>query len=208
MTISTQAPTAQKRKRRTRTTTVSLRPALALSTLLPTHFDLLPGTEQLVCPDCGTWCFITGIQGGQPKLVPHHTERAGTPGARRCSGSNRLVDLDVTSEQRAEQLHEGIADAASRRPTTVLKKVKAPAPKAVLHIAQRRSDEPVGSDKQRAKRRTREWEAARVDVLVTDALRQHPLYGARSPLFSLTLPDGVPTEPPRKHRNRKGRLAA
>ena len=190
MTISTQAPTAQKRKRRTRTTTVSSRPALALSTLLPIYFDLLPGTEQLACPDCNTWCFITGIQGGQPKLVPHHTQRAGTPGARRCSGSNRLVDLDVTPEQRADQLHEGIADTASRRPTTVLRKIPTPKPPAILHMAQPRPAVPAPTADDRAE----QWAAVLLPVFVADALRRIPLHDARSPIFPLTLLEDTPTE--------------
>ncbi|MCX5216156.1 hypothetical protein OG689_44280 [Kitasatospora sp. NBC_00240] len=210
MTTRTAIPTAQPRKRQTCTKNISCRPALLLSELPPTLVELTPRAEHLACPDCNTWCPLTTDKTTkQWKLVPHHILPAGTPGARRCINSNRLFEIDMPITVWQQRRAEAVAEVASRRPTTVLKKVKAPQPPAVLHIAQRRSDDPVGSDKQRAKRRTREWDAARVDVLVTDALRQHPLYGAKGPIFSLPLPDGVPTEPPRKQRKqRKGRLAA
>ena len=188
MTISTQAPTAQQRKRRTRTTTVSTRLALAVSTLLPIDIDLLPGTEHLRCPDCTTWCPITGAQGSTPKLVPHHTERAGTPGARRCSGSNRQVLLDLTIAEWQQQWADAAKETSSRRPTTVLKKVKAPAPKAVLHIAQRRSDDPVGSDKQRAKRRMEEWKKTLPAVTDANSRRAEPLDGAVGPIRGIEVP--------------------
>uniref|UniRef100_UPI002F906FCC hypothetical protein n=1 Tax=Kitasatospora indigofera TaxID=67307 RepID=UPI002F906FCC len=178
----------------------NLRPALRLSTLRPHQFEMTPGVPfAVICPDCRVWRRIN-----RSKIQPHFLSDETTY----CPASAQRVEQDVTPEQWALAITEGVADTASSRPTTVLKKVKAPAPKAVLHIAQRRSDDPVGSDKRCAKRRIGEWEAARVDVLVTDALRQHPLYGARGPIFSLPLPDGVATEPPRKHRKRKGRLAA
>ncbi|MGE7437024.1 hypothetical protein [Kitasatospora sp. NPDC001175] len=134
MTTSIQAPVAQQRRRRTRTTTVSSRPALAVSTLLPNDIDLLPGTEHLRCPDCTTWCPITGAKGSTPKLVPHHTERAGTPGARRCSGSNRRVLLDLTIAEWQDRWADAAKETTSRRPTTVLKKVKAPQPVALHQL--------------------------------------------------------------------------
>ena len=168
MTISTQAPTAQQRKRRTRTTTVSARPALAVSTLLPIDIDLLPGTEHLRCPDCTTWCPITGAQGSTPKLVPHHTAKAGTPGARRCSGSNRRVILDLTIAEWQQQWADAAQETASRRPTTVLKKVKAPQPTAVLHIAQPR---PVAPE-QTAAERVGQWAKRLPAVQHTDMVRR------------------------------------
>ncbi|MFE4356149.1 hypothetical protein [Kitasatospora sp. NPDC056800] len=57
-------------------------------------------------------------------------------------------------------------------------------------------------------RRKREWENVRRLVEDADAGRAKPLEGARGPIVALPLPDGVATEPPRKHRARKGRLAA
>lgn len=150
MTHSTQTPTAQQRKRRTRTTTVSSRPALVLSTLPPTHYDLLPDTEHLACPDCNTWCPITGAQSEMPKLVPHHTEPAGTPSARRCIGSNRRLVIDVTIAEQQQLWADALAETASRRPTKVLRKVKAPQPTAILHMAQPRPDVPAPTAAERA----------------------------------------------------------
>ncbi|MFJ1757318.1 hypothetical protein [Kitasatospora sp. NPDC088134] len=136
MTPPTTTPVAQKRKRRTRTTNVSHRPALTLSTLLPNNYELLPGGEHLRCPDCETWCPLTTDKGSQEwKQAPHHTERAGTPGARRCPGSNRRVLLDLTIAQWQERLADAAKETASRRPTTVLKKVKAPLPPALHQLA-------------------------------------------------------------------------
>src|SRR5260221_14303938 len=76
--LMTTVTLAQKRRTKTRTKRVSHLPPLTVSALAPNEIDLLPGTESLVCPDCRTWCPITGQQGATPKLVPHHTERAGT----------------------------------------------------------------------------------------------------------------------------------
>jgi hypothetical protein len=127
-------PTAQKRRRKTRTKCVSLRPALAVSTLLPNQLELCPGKEHLVCPDCVTWCPITGTQSSTPKLVPHHTERAGTPGQRRCIGSNRLVQLDLTVDRWQQRLTDAIADAAPRRATQALRKPKTPPAPAASQV--------------------------------------------------------------------------
>ncbi|MFF4344252.1 hypothetical protein ACFY00_30535 [Kitasatospora sp. NPDC001540] len=135
MTPPTATPAARQRKRRTRTTNVSCRPPLAVSTLLPNDYDLLPGVEHLRCPDCTTWCPLTTDKGSQGwKQAPHHTERAGTPGARRCSGSNRRVLLDLTIAQWQQQLADAAKETASRRPTTVLKKVKAPVAPAITQL--------------------------------------------------------------------------
>ncbi|RKE02950.1 hypothetical protein [Streptomyces sp. TLI_171] len=135
MTPSQAIPTARQRKRRTRTLNVSHRPPLAVSSLLPNNVDLLPGTEHLRCPDCTTWCPLTTDKGSQDwKQAPHHTERAGTPGARRCSGSNRRVLLDLTIAQWQERLADAAQETASRRSTTVLKKVKAPIAPAITQL--------------------------------------------------------------------------
>ena len=134
MTTSPTVPMAQKRQKKTRTKHVSSLPVLAVSKLLPNHIDLLPGTESLVCPNCETWCPITGHQGRTPKLVPHHTNRAGTPQARRCIGSNRRVLLDLTIPEWRHRLGDAIADTASRRATTVLRKPKTPPAPAASQI--------------------------------------------------------------------------
>ncbi|MGW4694745.1 hypothetical protein ACWEO1_20465 [Kitasatospora cineracea] len=121
------APLSAKRKARTRTTNVSTRPALLLSELPLTAVDRVPRFDRLACPECGTWCPLTTHKGTkQLKLVPHHTTKAGTPGARRCGNSNRLFTIDIPLVVWQARRAEAIADVAARRPTTVLKKVKTP----------------------------------------------------------------------------------
>src|SRR4051812_39489512 len=92
------APAARLRKSRTRTRTVSARPALAVSTLQPHQYDLRPACASLICPDCKTWCPITGVQAKVQKLVPHHAGTANEDKAVRCSGSNRRIVVDVAFE--------------------------------------------------------------------------------------------------------------
>ncbi|MFC9067929.1 MULTISPECIES: hypothetical protein [Streptomyces] len=133
---ATTAPTARKRPRRTRTKRVSLLPALQLSQLLPQHIDLRnPLRAVLVCPDCKTWCPITGIQARVQKLVPHHTGRAGVAAATRCRGSNRRIEWDMTIPEWREALEDAIQQTASRRPTQVTPKPTATPAPAVSQIA-------------------------------------------------------------------------
>ncbi|MEU0119085.1 hypothetical protein ABZ137_36760 [Streptomyces bobili] len=126
MTITSAMPTARKRPTRTRTKQVSSLPAITVSKLPPNDIDLLPGTESLVCPNCSRWCPITGHNGRNPKLVPHHTGRAGTAEPRRCDGSNRRVKLDLTIAEWRELLADAIAEASSRQATEVLPKAFSP----------------------------------------------------------------------------------
>ncbi|KDN80570.1 hypothetical protein [Kitasatospora cheerisanensis] len=135
MTTSTAIPTARQRKSRTRTTNVSSQPALLVSMLPIASVQLTHRAEVLACPACQTWCPLTLNKGTrQWKLVPHHTTKAGTPGARRCSNSNRLVTIDVTLVRLREQQVEASADVAARRPTKVLRKVKTPVPPALHQL--------------------------------------------------------------------------
>ncbi len=135
MTPSTAIPTARKRKSRTRTTNLSSLPALLVSQLPLTSVQLTHRAEVLACPACQTWCPLTLNKGTkQWKLAPHHTAKAGTPGARRCTNSNRLVVIDISLVRLQEQKVEASADAAARRPTKVLKKVKAPLPPALHQL--------------------------------------------------------------------------
>ncbi|MFF3358201.1 hypothetical protein ACFYWN_37595 [Streptomyces sp. NPDC002917] len=127
-------PTARLRKSRTRTKKVSARPELVVSTLRPHQFDLRPVCISLVCPDCMTWCPITGTQSSTPKLVPHHTEGAGAPKGRRCIGSNRLLRIDLTVDEWQQRLAGAIADTASRRATTVLRKPNTPSAPAASQV--------------------------------------------------------------------------
>ncbi|MET8420854.1 hypothetical protein AB0P40_15785 [Streptomyces sp. NPDC079189] len=134
MSVPTLEPTARKRLRRTRTRTVSARPALAVSTLRPHQFDLRPTCVSLVCPDCMTWCPITGAQTHTPKLVPHHAEPAGTEDPRRCLGSNRHVVIDVTLARWARRLEDGVAETNGRRATSMLRKPKTAVTPAITQI--------------------------------------------------------------------------
>ncbi|MFF4542189.1 hypothetical protein [Streptomyces aureus] len=120
----TATPTARKRCRKTRTKKVNPRPPIIASKLAITEIDLCPGREHMVCPDCRTWCPITGMN-GIPKLVPHHTDRAGTPNPRRCTaGSDRRVTIDVTVGFWCTTLTEAAPTIAARRATKVLPKPK------------------------------------------------------------------------------------
>ncbi|WP_344441530.1 hypothetical protein [Kitasatospora nipponensis] len=135
MTTSTAIPTAQQRKSRTRTTNVSSKPPILVSQLPPAMVQLTHRAEVLACPACDTWCPLTLDKGTKRwKLSPHHTAKAGTPGARRCSNSNRLVTIDVTLVRLQEQQVEASVDAAARRPTKVLRKVPTPKPPALHQL--------------------------------------------------------------------------
>ncbi|MFE1499901.1 hypothetical protein ACFW89_33045, partial [Streptomyces albidoflavus] len=95
--VTPETPAARKRRRKTRTKNVSHLPPLVASQLKASQIDLTPGKEHLVCAACERWTPITGVQ-GTPKLVPHHTGRAGTAEPRRCSNTNRrvVIDIDIT----------------------------------------------------------------------------------------------------------------
>ncbi|MGW0573024.1 hypothetical protein [Streptomyces tauricus] len=121
MATTAATPTARKRRRKTRTKHVSPLPAIIASALKANQLDLTPGKEHLVCPDCSTWCPITGVL-GTPKLVPHHTEAFKTPNPRRCAGSNRLVDLDIEVGVWRTKLMETNPSTKSRRTNRVNRK--------------------------------------------------------------------------------------
>ncbi|QIB49464.1 hypothetical protein [Streptomyces aureoverticillatus] len=129
MTTKPAMPRARNRRRKTRTAQVNHRPPIIASTLNANQLDLSPGKEHLVCPDCSTWCPVTGML-GTPKLVPHHTGRAGAAEPRRCTaGSNRRVTIDVEVSDWRTELIEAVPTTASRRATKVLPKPKTkPAP--------------------------------------------------------------------------------
>ncbi|MFF3208349.1 hypothetical protein [Streptomyces sp. NPDC002962] len=162
MTITSATPTARKRPTRTRTKQVSSLPAIVVSKLPPIDIDLLPGTESLVCPDCKTWCPITGHGGRNPKLVPHHTERAGTAEPRRCIGSNRRVKCDLTITQWRGLLADAITDASSRQATVVLPKAFSPQTDRTLRARAERT----------SARRIADWNAVLPHVADTDKNRQ------------------------------------
>jgi hypothetical protein len=165
----TAAPRAKERPRRTRTKNISYLPAIVVSTMLPTDVELFPGKEHLRCPDCQTWCPITGQQGPVPKLVPHHTGKAGVAAAVRCRSSNRRVDLDLTLGEWNRKLGEAHKETLSRRPTAVLRKPKAAVTPAVTQMPTPPVDEAAERKARRQfpARRAKEWAAAR--AAVTDA---------------------------------------
>ncbi|MCC9707285.1 hypothetical protein E4N62_19600 [Streptomyces sp. MNU76] len=134
MPATTAELTARKRPRRTRTRTVSTRPAIKISELPLQHVDLRPDFVSLVCPECETWCPVTAAQSRTPKLVPHHSDPADEGEAARCGSSNRRVDLDVPVAEWAKRLTDGIADTKSRRTNRVVRKPKTRVVPAVIQI--------------------------------------------------------------------------
>ncbi len=181
MTITSAMPTARKRPTRTRTKQVSSLPAITVSKLPPIDIDLLPGTESLVCPNCSRWCPITGHDGRNPKLVPHHTGRAGTAEPRRCIGSNRRVKLDLTIAEWRELLADAITEASSRQPTAVLPKAFSPQTDRTLRARAERT--PAG--------RVADWNAVLPQVADADKNRlavpagDAPTEGPAVPLTTL-----------------------
>ncbi|MGW7368957.1 hypothetical protein ACWGI8_37420 [Streptomyces sp. NPDC054841] len=134
MSVPTLEPTARKRLRRTRTRAVSDLSALAVSTLKPQEYDLRPACVSLICPSCRTWVPIYKPGTPKPKLVPHHTEKAGTEDPRRCPGSNRLVVIDVEIEGWWRRLEDGVAETDGRRSNRVMRKPKTAVAPAVTQI--------------------------------------------------------------------------
>ncbi|MGA4867255.1 hypothetical protein ACPB9J_31970 [Streptomyces lavendulocolor] len=190
MSASTLERTARPRKSRTRSRTVSARPALALSTLKPHQYDLRPACASLVCPDCETWVPITGLQ-TKPKLVPHDTGRAFEAPAVRCRlGSNRLVTVDVSVKKWQERLEDGHAETGHRRRTTVRRKPKVAVAPAVSQIAAPRqapADDERGNDQPLWRQRKEQWAAT--DSAVRDAdTRRAQLPAGAAPLGAPPVP--------------------
>jgi hypothetical protein len=189
MSVSTE-PTARKRRSRTRTKKISPREALVLSTLRPHQFDLRPACASLICPDCKTWCPITGVQAKVQKLVPHHTSPADEGRAIRCSGSNRRVIVDVAYEAWWKRLEDGAAQTDGRRSTRVLRKPKAPSGAAVHHIAQGRTPAPEPTAAERAE----QWAEALLPVFVADTQRRIAPLNTPGPVQGPIRGAEVPTE--------------
>ncbi|MFF3967889.1 hypothetical protein ACFYZI_40835 [Streptomyces griseorubiginosus] len=124
--------TAQKRPRRARSRAISTLPPLVVSSLKPHEVDLAYST--LVCPTCRTWVPISAPHSERPKLVPHHTERAGTEDPIRCPGSHRLVTINLTVDQWFQRLEEGLTQTNGRRSTRVIRKPKTDSAPAVMQI--------------------------------------------------------------------------
>ncbi|WP_331732321.1 hypothetical protein [Streptomyces sp. NBC_00989] len=165
MTNTSAMPTARKRAKRARTRRVNDQPSLKVSTLHANDIDLLPGTESLICPDCDTWVPITGVWGRHPKLVPHHSERAGTPDAVRCeNGSLRSVELDLKLSEWQHRLGEAITANAARRRTPVRRKPKTPPTPATSQVV----PTPISADMVRRAFRAHRAECKACQGTVTD----------------------------------------
>lgn len=175
MSATTVERTARPRRSRTRSRTISARPALALSTLKPHQFDLRPACASLICPDCKTWVPITGLGTRKPKVVPHDTGRTWKDAAVRCRlGSNRLVTVDVTVKTWQERLEDGHAETGHRRKTTVLRKPKTAVTPAVSQIAaqtQRPADDAHGDGRTMWLLREMQWAATQSAVRDADTRR-------------------------------------
>ncbi|MER5886973.1 hypothetical protein ABT160_24380 [Streptomyces sp. NPDC001941] len=124
--------TAQKRPRRARSRAISTLPPLVVSSLKSHEVDLAYST--LVCPTCRTWVPISAPQSARSKLVPHHTEKAGSEDPVRCPGSHRLVTIDLTVDQWFQRLEEGLTQTNGRRSTRVIRKPKTGSTPAVMQI--------------------------------------------------------------------------
>ncbi|MFI1606951.1 hypothetical protein ACH4YN_33200 [Streptomyces griseofuscus] len=182
MSASTLERTARPRRSRTRSRTVSSRPALALSALKPHQYDLRRDCASLICPDCETWVPITGLRSTAPKLVPHDTGRTWKDTAVRCRlGSNRLVTVDVTVKKWRERLADGHAETGHRRKTTVRRKPKVAVAPAVSQIAAQKqalADDERGNDRPLWLLRKQQWAATESAVRDADTRRAQLPTGA------------------------------
>lgn len=150
------------------------RPVLKASKFRPSDITLHPGEPvTVVCSDCRTWRKLTR------SMIPAHRstdlgrdlrDADGTQVKRdtRCPGSGQRVLVDITLAQWVALIEEGGTEVASRRPTKVLRKVKAPQPGAVLHIAQPRPVAPAPTAAERAQ----QWAKRLPAVHHTDMVRR------------------------------------
>ncbi|MER8268021.1 hypothetical protein ABT007_27920 [Streptomyces griseus] len=128
---------SQKRKRKTRSRTISPLPPIVISRLPPHEYDLDPASISLVCPSCRTWVPIrvAETERATAKLSPHHTEPAGTDDPARCLlGSHRLVTIDVRIARWSRRLEQGVAETNGRRADRVVRKPQPMPTPAVMQI--------------------------------------------------------------------------
>ncbi|MFC8175005.1 hypothetical protein [Streptomyces sp. NPDC057325] len=127
---------SRERKYRARSRTRSHLDTLVISTLQPHEYDLDPACISLICPSCRTWVPIRVAQTERAtaKLVPHHTEPAGTEDPVRCPGSHRLVDINVSVARWSQRLTEGVAETNGRRSNRVTRKPQTSVAPAVMQI--------------------------------------------------------------------------
>ncbi|MEW1724304.1 hypothetical protein [Streptomyces sp. NPDC093109] len=128
---------SQERKRRTRSRTISHLGPIVVSQLPAHEYDLDPACISLVCPSCRTWVPIrvADTERATAKLVPHHTEQAGTEDPVRCRlGSHRLVTIDVSVAKWSRRLEQGVAETNGRRADRVIRKPQPMPTPAVMQI--------------------------------------------------------------------------
>ncbi|WP_333732557.1 hypothetical protein [Streptomyces sp. IBSBF 3010] len=127
---------SRERKRRTRSRTISHLDPIVVSKLPAHEYDLDPACISLVCPSCRTWVPIrvANTQRATAKLVPHHTEQAGTDDPVRCPGSHRLVTVNVTVARWSRRLEQGVAETNGRRADRVVRKPQPVPTPAVMQI--------------------------------------------------------------------------
>ncbi|MCQ1579326.1 hypothetical protein [Streptomyces parvus] len=127
----------RQRKRRTRSRTISPLGPIVVSKLSPAEYDLDPASISLVCPTCRTWVpiHVAETERATAKLVPHHTEPAGTEDPVRCLlGSHRLVTIDVNVAKWSRRLEQGVAETSGRRADRVVRKPQPTPTPAVMQI--------------------------------------------------------------------------
>ncbi|MGC5400776.1 hypothetical protein ACPXCP_34170 [Streptomyces sp. DT20] len=127
---------SRQRQRRTRSRTISHLDPIVVSKLPAHEYDLDPACISLVCPSCRTWVPIrvADTQRATAKLVPHHTEQAGTEDPVRCPGSHRLVTINVNVATWSRRLEEGISETNGRRADRVIRKPQPMPTPAVMQI--------------------------------------------------------------------------
>ncbi|MGW1364568.1 hypothetical protein ACWCQP_45085 [Streptomyces chartreusis] len=135
--VVTTERTAKPRVRRTRSRGRNELEPLRVSTMAVHEYDLDPACVSLVCPSCRTWVPISRPNGqpGRTRLVPHHTEKAGTTDPVSCKGgSHRRVIIDVEAEWWQQRRSEGVPETDGRRSTRVTRKPKVAVTPAVAQI--------------------------------------------------------------------------
>lgn len=127
---------SRERQRRTRSRTISRLDPIVVSKLPAHEYDLDPACISLVCPSCRTWVPIrvADTERATAKLVPHHTEQAGTEDPARCPGSHRLVTINVTVATWSRRLEEGVSETNGRRADRVIRKPQPMPTPAVMQI--------------------------------------------------------------------------
>ncbi|MCX4451648.1 hypothetical protein [Streptomyces sp. NBC_01789] len=127
---------SRERKRRTRSRTISHLDPIVVSKLPAHEYDLDPACISLVCPSCRTWVPIrvANTERATAKLMPHHTETAGTEDPVRCPSSYRLVTVNVTVARWSRRLEQGVAETNGRRADRVVRKPQPVPTPAVMQI--------------------------------------------------------------------------